>query len=559
MNIETRVVSSLEKVFCRSAFEGKVFSKISALKGETVSFQIAMRSDDIASGEIKSRFPENFKGSVIFREVQSVPSLMPACAADEFTLTTEPGLFPDPLVPIAGEFPLTIGNWHAVWVTLQIPEDALPGTFELEFDLKFTSRYAHTIWCTEPVVEAKEHITLEIVNAVLPEQELKVTHWFYADCLQYHSHVSAWSEEHWTIIEKYFRNYVAHQNSMLLTPLWSVPLDILPGMTSRPLCQLLEISLDKGKWSFNFDRLRRWIATAQKCGVKYFEMVHAFSQWGLKSAPEIMVEVEGVSKPYFGKDTPLRAAEYKEFLTALMKEMLPVLRELGLTPENCYFHISDEPGKEALDNYRYASGLFKEILEGYPVIDALSSLDFVREGLISRPVPHIPELDEFIKEDLAERWVYYAGAWANGVPGRQFGMPSLRNRVLGVLLYVYDCKGFLEWGYNFWFGQFNRTWDVDVWRDSNSDYSFRSGGAYLVYPGPDGPIDSLRHEVIADGFRDEMALRLLESLSSREEVLKLLDETAGYRIELKKYPREDEWLLELRNKVNAKIAELTEK
>ena len=124
MNIETRVVSSLEKVFCRSAFEGKVFSKISALKGETVSFQIAMRSDDIASGEIKPSFPENFKGSVTFREVQSVPSLMPACAADEFTLTTEPGLFPDPLVPIAGEFPLTIGNWHAVWVTLQIPEDA---------------------------------------------------------------------------------------------------------------------------------------------------------------------------------------------------------------------------------------------------------------------------------------------------------------------------------------------------------------------------------------------------------------------------------------------------
>ena len=138
-------------------------------------------------------------------------------------------------------------------------------------------------------------------------------------------------------------------------------------------------------------------------------------------------------------------------------------------------------------------------------------------------------------------------------------MPSLRNRVLGVLLYVYDCKGFLEWGYNFWFGQFNRTWDVDVWRDSNSDYSFRSGGAYLVYPGPDGPIDSLRHEVIAEGFRDEMALRLLESLTSREEVLKLIDETAGYRIGMKKYPRKDEWLLDLRYKVNAKIAELTAK
>lgn len=37
----------------------------------------------------------------------------------------------------------------------------------------------------------------------------------------------------------------------------------------------------------------------------------------------------------------------------------------------------------------------------------------------------------------------------DGMPGRQFGLPSLRNRVLGILLYVYDCAGFLQWGYNF--------------------------------------------------------------------------------------------------------------
>jgi hypothetical protein len=269
-----------------------------------------------------------------------------------------------------------------------------------------------------------------------------------------------------------------------------------------------------------------------------------------------MVEINGREVPFFGIGTPSQAPEYACFLRSLMKELLPLLKSLGLEKDNCYFHISDEPHECDLENYRYASNLFREILEGFPVIDALSSIKFFKEGLIDRPVPNESELEEFIKEDVAERWVYYAGAWQNGAPGRQLGMPSLRNRVLGILLYVYGCEGFLEWGYNFWFGQFNRTWDVNVWQDTNCDRSFRSGGAYLVYPGTDGPVDSLRHEVIAEGFQDEMALRLLESKTSREEVLKFLDEETGFRISIHNYPRSEKWLLDLRRKINRKLAQL---
>jgi hypothetical protein len=286
-------------------------------------------------------------------------------------------------------------------------------------------------------------------------------------------------------------------------------------------------------------------------------MIHAFSQWGLKYAPMIMVEQNGIESPMFGAPTPGNAPEYAAFLRALMKELLPWLRMHGLTAENCYFHVSDEPEENAIENYRYGSNLFREILEGYPVIDALSSVKFLQEGLVERPVPHESVLDQFAKENVAERWTYYAGVWDN-MPGRQFGMPSLRNRILGILLYVYDCAGFLHWGYNFWFSQYCRTWDIDPWTDTNCGNCFISGGAYLVYPGPDGPVDSLRHEVIAEGFRDEMALRLLETKLSRAEVLKWLDQETGYRITMRKYPHSEQWLLDLRNKINRKLAELSD-
>ena len=62
--------------------------------------------------------------------------------------------------------------------------------------------------------------------------------------------------------------------------------------------------------------------------------------------------------------------------------------------------------------------------------------------------------------------------------------------------------------------------------------------------------------MIAEGFRDEMALRLLERKTSRTEVLKWLDQETGFRISLRNYPRSESWLLELRNKLNLKLAEL---
>ena len=90
LKMETRVVSSLEKVFCGSVFKGERLEKISALKGERVSFQIAVCCSDIALVEISCADAKDLEHQITFREVQSVPSLMPALPEDTFTLRTEP-------------------------------------------------------------------------------------------------------------------------------------------------------------------------------------------------------------------------------------------------------------------------------------------------------------------------------------------------------------------------------------------------------------------------------------------------------------------------------------
>lgn len=90
-----------------------------------------------------------------------------------------------------------------------------------------------------------------------------------------------------------------------------------------------------------------------------------------------------------------------------------------------------------MESYAYASNLLKRLLHGkYTVVDALSHVDFFRNGLIATPIPVTNALDEFMKENIRERWVYYCGNWEDGVPNRQFGMPSARNRIMGILRVV---------------------------------------------------------------------------------------------------------------------------
>ena len=86
--------------------------------------------------------------------------------------------------------------------------------------------------------------------------------------------------------------------------------------------------------------------------------------------------------------------------------------------------------------------------------------------------------------------------------------------------------------------------------------TFPSGDAFLVYPGEEGALESIRLKVLAEAFHDIRAFELLESLTSREEVLALIEENTDEPITFSVYPRTETYLLKLREKVNAKIAEL---
>ena len=139
MGFSYKIVSSMDKVLSSGAklleLEEK---KLTGLKGEIVSFQIAYYWDENIKkfGSVEVISPN--QDFVHVREVKLVPCEYPChMEQDEGYLATEPGMYPDLLSEI-GEygFMLISGHWKSLWIDVEIPEDIEAGSYPLKVELK---------------------------------------------------------------------------------------------------------------------------------------------------------------------------------------------------------------------------------------------------------------------------------------------------------------------------------------------------------------------------------------------------------------------------------------
>ncbi len=490
------------------------------------------------------------------RKVGFVPVDYSGFIFDDDIISRGTGLFPDVLSDFTEEqnyAPLT-PCWRSIWFTVNVPEDCPPGDYPIEVSLKKS-----WIWDGDDRIDplGTYTYTLKVLDAVLPPQTLKNTHWFHADCLAQAYHAAPFSEDHWRIIGNFMKNAAEHGINMILTPLVTPPLDTVPGK-ERMTVQLVRIRRDRGKYSFDFSLLERWIALAQSCGMKYFEMAPLFTQWGARFTPKILAEVDGRPARIFGWDVASDSAEYREFLSAFLPALTDYLRQKKLE-DVTYFHCSDEPAPEHLETYRRARNLLKKLIRGFKSMNALASVEFYRKGLVDIPVPIETSFEDFEHEDVPEKWIYYCCAPCRTFSNRFIFMPSSRSRIFGALMYRYKIEGFLHYGFNFYNSGLSR-FPIDPYKCNSADCFYPAGDSFLVYPGRDGmPEDSIRHEVFFEALQDQRALNLLESEIGREKVLKMLDAASPAGVfRMDQYPKGEESVLKLREKINRRLMKNTQ-
>jgi hypothetical protein len=128
----------------------------------------------------------------------------------------------------------------------------------------------------------------------------------------------------------------------------------------------------------------------------------------------------------------------------------------------------------------------------------------------------IASYNERLKKKLEtlgkEIWMYISGPDSTH-PNFAIDFPAISARIIPWMCWKYNIKGLLYWCVNFW--------KVNPYESAmNTDWQ-QNGNGLLYYPGKDGPVASLRLELIRDGMEDYEYLYILSRLVNKAEKLKL--------------------------------------
>ena len=476
------------------------------------------------------------------REVVSVPVRYAGKArhTGEY-LRKAPGLFPDLLKDIKdGKLRLISGYWQALHFTFDLRN---AGKTKLNF-----GKNNLIVTIKTEGNEYKKEIELEVLRGELPRLSIYHTEWFHADCLADYYGVESLSERHWEIMANFIRHYGKSGMNTILVPTFTPPLDTEVG-GERTTVQLVEVHKNGSSYSFIFDKVKRFIDICLESGIEYFEMAHLFTQWGANAAPKVMAYTEGELKKIFGWETDSEGEEYTHFLSFYLPALIKKLDEWGLNGK-VFFHLSDEPDENCIEKYSRLRKRIAPFLGDYPILDAVSRYSFVERGIVDRPVPGNNHLEPFLENKVKGLWTYYCCAQGDKVPNRFMSMPSARNRIMGVLIYYFDIKGFLHWGYNFYNSQYSIE-HINPYAVTDAGGAFQAGDAFLVYPGRGGePEDSLRMMALNEGFQDYRALVKYEEKVGRDEVISLIERLFGGKLSMENYPTSYKYIEDLRKTIN---------
>ncbi|MBA8793439.1 GNAT superfamily N-acetyltransferase [Friedmanniella endophytica] len=513
----TVLCDSLEKVFADTeprSFDHGIPQHV--LAGETVSVQLAFLPPTTAQGalpEVRVRVEADGRLQARLSTVELVPAQFLAYDDhDAGYLRDSAGLYPDLLRPL-GEEAITpaIGQWRAVWVDLTAAMPTTPGPTTVSLVLTDD----------DGAELGRQQVVIEVVDAELPALDLVNTHWFHCDGLATHYGLEVWSEEHWAVIDRFMAAAADVKINSLLTPVWTPPLDTAVGHYRRPT-QLVGIAEDDQGYSFDFDRLRRWIRLARSHGLRSLEISHLFSQWGARTAPAIYVERNGAVVRAFGWDVGATDPAYRRLLEALLPALRAVLDE-EWGPEAVIWHVSDEPHGDQAATYLAARQVIDDLLEGCTIVDALSDFELYRSGTVAIPVAATDAAQPFLEAGVDPLWLYYCVAQNRDVSNRFFAMPSSRNRVIGTQLFLAGARGFLHWGFNFYNARGSLR-PIDPFLEPDAGRGFPAGDAFLVYPGTDGvPWPSIRSRVFTEAMNDLALMQLVRDRQGLDAVRTVAD------------------------------------
>jgi len=490
--LQTWPVDPLIKVFTDATPGPAVAAQAEVARGEHASLQVVVRADvhirglrarasalegTLAKGILTPRPP---------RFVGYVPVDRPTQKPSQDHLRKPPADFPDPLLE-SDALDVPAGKAQAIWITVPVPTNAPPGTY------CGTLTVSGTLGDKE--VRARCRLEVKVHRAVVGASRLWVTDWFAMHWPHLQIAPQPESDEYYALLRRYARNLADHRHNVaLISPLSLARFSVGPDNT---------LAID-------FSRFDRWVQIFKDEGViGRIEGGHIGGRKGGWES-EFVVTVHQIKdgKAVSGSADPA-SPEADTFYAQFFPALVAHLKEKGW--QNCYLqHLADEPIASNIGSYRAMAALARKHAPGLRIVEACHTKDLV--GAIDVWVPQL----NFLHTDFAhyrerqragdEVWFYTCvfpqGEYAN----RFIEQPLLKTRLLHWINFRYGVTGYLHWGYNHWTKDSPFTHTT---RAHGGPPYLPAGDPWIVYPGKDGPLDSIRFEAMRDGIADYEMLCLL--------------------------------------------------
>ncbi|OGV44534.1 MAG: hypothetical protein A2017_19675 [Lentisphaerae bacterium GWF2_44_16] len=502
MLLQSWISSSLKRIYPSNIFPKSKAFEIEGALNEKMSFQVSVRfenDDNVNKIKVIAEGPSAW--NIRVRRVGYVPVAHQNTPILQDGKHNEglghiPGCVPDPLFD-EDSAAMPCGETNSFWISLKPHAKAAPGNYSIKITV-----------LSEKTGEKNTHsVKVKLHDIVIGKRKnFPVTHWFYMDALIDWYKTDYIDERLWKLLGAYFRNIAEHGQDTIYVPVFTPPLD---GV-KRP-SQLLHVTKKaRDKYSFDWSDVKKYIGLAKKSGLEFFEWSHLFTQWGAANAIRIYEGQGKDGKLLWKPELEATSKTYRLFLTQFLNELHNFVKTEKISDKS-FFHLSDEPhGDEHKANYQKARNMLNEIAPWMKVMDALSGIEFAREKLTDMPVPTIRAALDFLKENIP-CWCYYCCGPRGKFLNHLMDTPLAKIAMHGMLFYRWPFQGFLHWGYNYWYR--SQTTELINPFTVQDGLAYERGWAYgdtfLVYPGAEGPVDSIRWEIFGESMQDYALLQTL--------------------------------------------------
>jgi hypothetical protein len=471
----SRVVDPLNKVFAETdlkSFSGDYFPEVA--RGEYATWLVLIRKPVALSNvSVEVTEPSDGHSTLPKPRVRFVGTVQVSTQAEKRpgpdALRPASGMFPDPLYPTAPES-IAAGDLLQLWVDVKIPTDAGAGKYQSKLVVHASGDPAQEI-----------PLQLRVYAVTVGKANFWISQSLYLPNIILPTTPAGTLDAYFAKVKTYAEDLVSHGQHML---------EINPLQMIRPG--------PDGSYDYSFfDRYVQVLKDAG-CGdrIQGCYLGTRSAGWVSDFDAQIGVPKDGLFQV---QKVPIDSDAAKTFFASYLPALVAHLKEKGWL--GSYLQsIADEPIPENVESWKRLKAYADRYEPGIPTVDAeppemIGDLCSINCPCLNSLDTSYTKWEPILHAPGREFWYYVANQTLDNYANRFIDQPSMKTRLIPWIAFGCGARGFLHWGYDSWY----------VTKDPFHDLTPQGlppGDGWIVYPGANGPIDSIRWEQLRDGVGD---------------------------------------------------------